>query len=223
MLSISKKFGSLERAVDAAIKFHGKGVNIPGVVIGTYMLDFGLKKFYEIFSEKSNEPIKFSAVCENTFCLPDVIQSLLNLTYGNRYLTVIDKDGKFAFSLYDREDRKGVRIFIDITGRYNVNNIQEKFPNIFKFFTRTRDPRVLTDKIFRQKSNEDTVNEFLNAKEEDRNKIFGWKKVHVNLPRKVELLPAKICPICGESFLSSDKDAEICSECSNRSFYYRVL
>jgi len=212
MLSLSEKFGSLENAVIVAVRFHHQCGNPPGIIIGVYMVDFGLKKFYEIFSDKKEENLKFNAVCETDWCLPDVFQGLLNLTVGNRYLHIINKSGRFAYCLYDREDGKGIRVFIDLE-----NISPEKFPNIFKFFTRTRDPRVHTDRKFRSYSNKMVVEEFLNAKEEERTKFFGWKKVHVKLPKKPELLPVKICKVCKEPFLS--KDAEICPECAGDSYY----
>lgn len=216
MLSLNNKFGSLECAVDAVIKFHSKSRNTPGIIMGVYMVDFGLKKFYEVFSDKKKnkggESLKFNAVCETDLCLPDPIQFLLNLTSGNGHLKIINKSGKFAYSLYDREDGNGVRVFIDIK-----NISPEKFPNIFKFFTRTRDNKVHTDKNFREESNKNIAAEFLNAEEKERNKIFGWEKVHVKLPKKPDILPAKICSVCKESFLS--RDAKICFECAGDSYY----
>ncbi len=209
MTDIEKKFGSIENAVKEAIKFHGKCKYTPGIIIGVYMLDFGLKKFYEEFKEKEGNPVRFNVVCETDWCLPDVFQILMHLTLGNRYMHIVKADGKFAYALYDRKDGNGVRVFINLE---KLNKDGE----IYKFFTRTRDNIVHTDAKIRSLSNRKIFYEYMDIA--DKFEIFGYKKVHVNIPAKVEYLPAKICKICGESFLSKDK--EICLTCSGEKKAY---
>ncbi|OQX19927.1 MAG: hypothetical protein BWK75_05230 [Candidatus Altiarchaeales archaeon A3] len=209
MEPIKEKFGSIEKATDVVLNFHGKK-NVPGIYVGVYMLDFGLRKFYENFKEKENKEIKFNAVCETDFCLPDVLQALMHLTIGVRYLKIINFDGKFACTLYDRDDGKGIRVGINIT---KID--KEKFSDVYKFFTRTRKEHIVTEDA-RKRNNEEVIAQFMSMKEKDN--LFSYKVVKVNFTGKEEKLPAKICKICRESFLSKEKD--VCQTCSGENKPY---
>ena len=48
----------------------------------------------------------------SSHCLPDAIQLLTPCTTGNGWLRVIDL-GRFALSLYDKNEGSGIRVFLD--------------------------------------------------------------------------------------------------------------
>ena len=82
--------------------FHGHVA--PGVVIGSAMVHKAL--------EFMPEGILFDVICETFNCLPDSVQLLTPCTVGNGWLKIYDF-GRFALTLYDKYEGKGVRVFMD--------------------------------------------------------------------------------------------------------------
>ncbi|MFP4476080.1 MAG: FmdE family protein [Desulfatibacillaceae bacterium] len=82
--------------------FHGHVA--PGMVFGGYMVDLAQRRL-------PREGL-FDAICETRACLPDSLQILTPCTIGNGWLKVLDF-GRFALTLYDKFEGRGVRVFVD--------------------------------------------------------------------------------------------------------------
>jgi formylmethanofuran dehydrogenase subunit E len=83
--------------------FHGRLA--PGLLIGGFLVDLTLQRL------PSRED--FAALCETEACLPDAVQLLTPCTAGNGRLKVLGF-GRFAVSLYGRDDGVGVRAYLDM-------------------------------------------------------------------------------------------------------------
>jgi len=94
-------------------RFHG--LVAPGLVIGGFMVDYAL----ELLGSNSEA----DAIVETMHCLPDAIQIFTPCTYGNGWMKVLDWD-KFAFSLYNKRNLKGFRVWLYIKKA-------QSFPNIY--------------------------------------------------------------------------------------------
>ncbi|MBF0544663.1 MAG: hypothetical protein HQM08_09525 [Candidatus Riflebacteria bacterium] len=193
-IEIKKKIAEVHR-------FHTK--EAPGLDIGVEMLELALENFGSVKE-------KFNAVVETPVCLPDVIQVLLGCTTGNRYLKVLPL-GRFAFTIFDRYDGRGIRVSIDLS-KIDKNIT----PELFKFFHRTRGPEVEKSMELRKASGEKVIQEFALV----GRKIFKLEKVTLKTFGKPDIPPAKICEQCNESFLANTKDCKICDFCSGESVYY---
>lgn len=93
---------SFEEYVHLVESFHGSVA--PGLIIGGLMVDLAMSRM--------PEGILLDAICETPTCLPDAIQLLTPCTVGNGWLKVFNL-GRFALSLYEKYDGKGVRVFVD--------------------------------------------------------------------------------------------------------------
>jgi len=93
---------SFEDYLHLVESFHGNVA--PGLVIGGFMVDLALKRM--------PEGVLLDAICETTTCLPDAIQLLTPCTVGNGWLKIFNL-GRFALSLYGKEDGTGIRVFLD--------------------------------------------------------------------------------------------------------------
>ena len=83
-------------------QFHG--YEAPGVIIGGFMVDIAVRNL--------PEGVPYDAICETRSCLPDAIQLLTPCTIGNGWLKIIH-NGRFALTLYDKQNNEGVRVFLD--------------------------------------------------------------------------------------------------------------
>jgi formylmethanofuran dehydrogenase subunit E len=93
---------SFEEYLHLVQSFHGSVA--PGLVIGGFMVDLAMKRL--------PEGVLFDAISETTSCLPDAVQLLTPCTVGNGWLKVFNL-GRFALSLYEKYEGKGVRVFVD--------------------------------------------------------------------------------------------------------------
>ena len=132
---------------EKAAAFHRK--RAPGLVIGIAMVAACSERLGEVKD-------KVNAICESILCLSDVIQLMTGCTLGNRYLKSLDKLGRFALTLYDRADGRGVRGSIDI-----AKVSEQETPELYKFFMRTRPAEVKAGGEARIKSGEQVIKEFL--------------------------------------------------------------
>ncbi len=187
--------------VESVYKFHTK--RAPGIPIGVEMV--------LLAKEKLGDVKKLGAVAETQVCLSDAIQFLTGCTTGNKYLILNDKIGRYALTLYDRSNGRGIRVFVDMK---KID--QKKMPETYKFFLRQRSPEVHNDDAARKASAKIIVDEFMAA---GRN-IFGWQYVRLKNYEKDPVLPVKICPMCGESYIYSDKESKNCLVCSRHLDYY---
>ncbi len=187
--------------VETVYKFHTK--RAPGIPIGVEMV--------LLAKEKLGDVKKLGAVTETQVCLSDAIQFLTGCTVGNKYLIMHDKIGRYALTLYDRSNGRGIRVFVD------MKKIDaKKMPETHKFFLRQRSPEVEKDDAARKASAKKIVEEFMAS---GRN-IFGWQYVRLKEYGKDPVNPVKVCPGCGESYIYSDKDSKNCMVCSRQLDYY---
>jgi formylmethanofuran dehydrogenase subunit E len=182
---------TLENYIRRTADFHGCFAKAPGVIIGCYMVELAL----ELIGEPQG---KLHAVCETRVCLTDCIQVMTDCTLGNKYLRLRDDLGRYAFSLYDRDTGRGVRVYLD------VSKIDpEKYPELHAFHLRQRDPKVLTDMQFRKQSGLKVVDEF---KQIGRGALsYQWVSV--------------ICEKCGEPFLRRPQEPNVCGACGGEPYY----
>jgi len=82
--------------------FHG--FPAPGVLVGGIMVNLALQNL--------PEGDLFDAICETPKCLPDAIQLLTPSTVGNGWMRVLNF-GRYALTLYEKNDGAGVRVFVD--------------------------------------------------------------------------------------------------------------
>jgi len=182
----------------SCLRFHKK--NAPGIYLGVYMVELGLKELGEITG-------KLNVAVETTGCLSDSIQVLTGCTYGNKYLRTFAHFGKFACTFFDRETKKGVRVHVD------VNKIDpKKYPYLYKFMTRTR----TFEKESRKQQNAKIIKEIFDAEYS----ILTVERVKVDLPAKPPMLPSIFCKKCGEFFLKKD-ESDICHACKGRAYYIK--
>ncbi|OGK12048.1 MAG: hypothetical protein A2W80_14660 [Candidatus Riflebacteria bacterium GWC2_50_8] len=187
---------------EKACAFHTK--RAPGLAIGVAMVGACRERLGSVKD-------KVNAVGESTSCLCDIIQLMTGCTLGNRYLRTYDELGRFAFTLFDRADGRGVRASIDL-GKISA----AETPELHKFFLRTRSAAVKAGGEARLKSGEQVVKEFLQI----RNKIIVLQDVQIEKFGKGEKLPAAVCKTCHESFLYSGTEKE-CATCRGDLKYYR--
>lgn len=188
---------------DQAADFHHK--RAPGLLIAAAMIDACRSRLGAVKD-------RINAISESVSCLCDVIQIMTDCTIGNRYLTINGDLGRFALTLYDRADGRGIRAYIDLD-----KISAEETPELYRFFWRTRSAEVKAGGIARLKSGEQVIEEFLRVKE----KIIGMQKVSVKKFGKPEKPSAERCKSCHESFLQINGASE-CSMCNGSLQYYQL-
>jgi formylmethanofuran dehydrogenase subunit E len=93
---------TFEEFADRVREFHG--YEAPGVIVGGFMVDLAYRHL--------PEGVLLDALSETPKCLPDAIQLLTPCTLGNGWLTVVNV-GRYALTLYDKENGEGVRVFVE--------------------------------------------------------------------------------------------------------------
>lgn len=187
--------------IEKIYAFHTK--RAPGVVIGTQMV--------LIAQDKLKDAKKLGAISETQVCLSDCIQYMTGCTTGNKYLKVLSQIGRYAFTLYDRQNGNGVRVYVDLD---KIDPL--KMPETSLFFKRQRPVELRTDMKARKQSGNKIVDEFMLANRD----IFGWERVHVSDYEKGPVYPAKICSECKESFLYTAPESKKCMVCNGEVLYY---
>jgi len=169
--------------------FHGNVA--PGVVIGGIMV--------EVARRRLPAESLFDAVCETRNCLPDAVQLLTPCTIGNGWLKVVNV-GRFALTLYDKYEGKGVRVFLD---QVKVAD----WPEINTWYLKLKpkkeqDPALLLEEI--RKAGPE---------------ILGWQQVQI----RPQFLGKRsrgrivICPLCREAYPA--QDGGICRACQGEAPY----
>jgi formylmethanofuran dehydrogenase subunit E len=185
---MSARTQELKEYFAAGAKFHGH--LSPGLVIGIFMVDLA----GEILGPRE----LVDAVAETQLCLPDAVQIMTPCSYGNGWLKVKEW-GKFALTLYDKEKRDGVRVYLDAEKA-------KKYPKIHQWYMRSQ----------AEFDNEEVVAEVMAA----GRAILSWERVKVELPPK-EKGPVSICLVCGETYPASH--GELCPRCAGQDDYYQVV
>jgi len=191
-----------EKVTEEVFKFHTK--RAPGLAIGVAMVDLARDLL---------GPVKgrLNVISETQVCLPDAIQIMTGCTTGNGYLRVLKDLGRYALTLFDREDGRGVRVFIDLK---KID--AEKTPELYRFFRRERGDAVKKGGNAREVSGATILGEFMQVKRD----IFGSQRVKVIDHGKPTMLRARVCGECMESFLSRDETHDKCDFCSGKSRYF---
>ncbi|MBI3038972.1 formylmethanofuran dehydrogenase subunit E family protein [bacterium] len=192
----------IEQFAQQIFKFHTK--QAPGLYIGILMVDYAREALGTVKG-------KMNAITETQACLSDVVQVMTGCTMGNRYLRVMKDIGRFALVLFDREDGRGIRVSVDLS---KINPTEA--PEMYKFFHRTRDPKVNLGGPEREASGKKIIQEF----EKLGRELFILQKVLILEHGKPPMLPAKICPTCRETFLQRDETHAECDFCSGTHKYY---
>lgn len=198
---------TLENYIRKTVDFHGCFQKAPGVIIGCYMVEYAMELM-------GNFQGRLNAVVETRVCLSDCVQVMTGCTLGNKALWLKDDLGRYAFSLYDRDTKHGVRVFLD------VNKIsKDLYPDLWAFHMRQRDPKVLTDMDFRKQSGDKVVQQFLKIKRD----CLSHHRVKINLPTKGIIYPSIQCQKCSEPYLKTDPRApDLCLACGGDGRYYDV-
>ncbi len=96
-------FTSFDDFMESARTFHGTAS--PGLMLGAFMVELALHTM--------GRSRNFHALCETDRDLPDAVQLLTPCTAGNGRLHVLDL-GRFALTLFNRQNGKGVRVYLDL-------------------------------------------------------------------------------------------------------------
>ncbi len=180
---------SFEEYLIMVESFHGS--KSPGLVLGGIMVDYA--------KSEMPETALFDAISETLPCLPDAIQLLTPCTFGNGWLKVINL-GRFALSLYEKHEGKGVRVFMDpakLGGWSEIRNWLYKL---------------------KPKSEQDQDRLIEEIRQAGRN-VLGMRPVLV----KAQLLGKKSrgaitdCVMCGEPY--PERDGSVCRACGGESPY----
>ncbi len=180
---------SFDEYVDAAKRFHGHAS--PGVIIGGFMVDAAVRNL--------PDGILYDAICETRSCLPDAVQLLTPCTIGNGWLKIINT-GRFALTLYDKQNNEGVRVFIDAE---KVKAWQEIKAWYFKL----------------KSSKEQNQEALAREVKEAGNSILSVRHVRVqpHIAEKKRKGSIAVCPECREAYPA--RDGETCLACQRNMLY----
>jgi formylmethanofuran dehydrogenase subunit E len=179
----------IEEYIQVVQSFHGYAA--PGVIIGGFMVN--LAKGY------LSEETLYNAICETPVCLPDAIQLLTPCTIGNGRLKIVNF-GRFALSLYDKNQGNGFRVFL-------YPEKIDKWPEIKNWF-------------FKIKSKAEQDMELLLAQiKEAGETLCGIQPIQVRpeLLKKEKRGEIVTCPCCQEAYPA--RDGEVCRGCQGQSPY----
>ncbi len=168
-------------------EFHG--YLSPGLVVGIFMVDLAK----ELLGLHNN----IDAVVETRACIPDAIQLMTSCTYGNGWMRIKDW-GKMALTLYSKEKREGIRVFVD-------SDKIRKYPLVYQWYSKSGN----VDK-------EEVVKRLMDIKRD----ILSWQRVRVTQLKKVKGAPIG-CTCCGETHPADN--GELCKRCSGSDDYYELL
>ena len=180
---------SYDEYVNAVKQFHGYAA--PGVIIGGFMVDTAVRNL--------PEGLLYDAICETRSCLPDAIQLLTPCTIGNGWLKIIN-NGRFALTLYDKQNKEGMRVFLDAE---KVKVWQEIKTWYFKL------------KPSKEQDREGIAEEIKEA----GNSILSVQRVRVQpqIAERKRKGNIAVCPECREAYPSDD--GETCLACQGDMLY----
>jgi formylmethanofuran dehydrogenase subunit E len=179
----------VEKYLHVVESFHG--YTAPGVIIGGFMVNLAKRNL--------TEGTLFNAICETPVCLPDAIQLLTPCTVGNGWLRIMNF-GRFALSLFDKDQGNGFRVFL------NPEKL-DKWPEIKSWFLKVK-----------PKAEQNTELLIAQIKEAGET-LCGIHPVQVRpeFLKKQKRGEIVICPCCQEAYPS--KDGEVCRGCQGESPY----
>jgi formylmethanofuran dehydrogenase subunit E len=180
---------SYDEYIQLVTSFHGSAA--PGLLIGGFIVDLALKNL--------PEGEYFDALCETPVCLPDAVQLLTPCTVGNGWLKILDF-GRFAVTLYEKNNGEGIRVFLD---REKLKNWSEIYCWFMKLKTKKEQDHELLMSQIRQAGHG----------------MLGLERVRVE-PAGLErrrMGPVAVCPDCGEAY--PVKHGIVCKSCAGESPY----
>ena len=180
---------SFEDYLSLIKSFHG-GI-APGMVIGGIMVNFALNH--------TPEGELFDVLCETSHCLPDAIQLLTPCTVGNGWLKIINL-GRFAFTLYEKNNGQGIRVFLDSSKLDDWSEVKSWYLKLKP--KKEQDSRLLLEQI------KNAGTGFMSLQKVQVRPRFLKKR------NKGEIA---ICPVCGEAYPSAD--GGICRSCQGEGPY----
>ena len=168
--------------------FHGW--KAPGLVIGMFMVDLA--------REHVGENVEADAIVETRHCLPDAIQLFTPCTIGNGWLKILDWD-KFALSLYDRKERHGCRVWLDLEKT-------KQFPDLYNWYMRLVPKHTLPLEI---------LNKTIISAERS---VLSSEPVYITqFYERDKKERTVICPICKEAY--AEKQGKVCVSCQGKGYY----
>ncbi len=178
-----------EAFLDYVSAFHHYAA--PGVVIGGIMVSIAM--------EQMPEGVLYNALSETVSCLPDSIQLLTPCTIGNGRLRIINL-GRYAFSLFDKQNGRGIRIYLDPEKLHSWDEIRTWFLKLKA--KQEQDTAALQEQIW-----------------EAGRAIYTFHPVQVKAEFLVKQSKGDIgvCRRCGEAYPVSDGD--ICLGCQGNAPY----
>ena len=180
---------SYEEYVKIVKQFHG--AEAPGVIIGGFMVDTALRNL--------PEGILYDAICETRSCLPDAIQLLTPCTIGNGWLKIIH-NGRFALTLYNKQNNEGVRVFLDAEK-------VKAWPEIATWYFKSKPGKEQDREKIAQEIKEagDTILSIQHV------------RVRAQIAEKKHKGSIAICPECREAYPA--EDGETCLACQGSKLY----
>jgi formylmethanofuran dehydrogenase subunit E len=179
----------LENYLRLVQSFHGHVA--PGVVVGGFMVHLARARI--------PKGVLFDAMCETPVCLPDAIQLLTPCTVGNGWVKIINL-GRFALSLYDKNQGNGVRVFLD-------PKKLDDWPEIKNWF-------------FKLKPKAEQNMELLMAQIKEAGETLCRMhpvRIRPGLLKKQKRGEIVVCPSCEEAYPA--RDGEVCRGCQGESPY----
>jgi formylmethanofuran dehydrogenase subunit E len=172
-------------------RFHGW--KAPGLVLGLFMVDWA--------RELIGEGVEADAIVETRHCLPDAIQLFTPCTVGNGWLKILDWD-KFALSLYDRRERSGYRVWLDLEKA-------QPFENLYNWYMRLV-------------SKKDLPLDLLNATilEAGRTVLSAEEICMTRFYRRIKKDAIAVCARCGEAYAAAQ--GPICKACQGEGYFQIV-
>jgi formylmethanofuran dehydrogenase subunit E len=187
------KIGKYEAAefLKIAKEFHG--YDMPGLIVGGFMVDLALKNL--------PDGEFFNVLCETSQCLADAVQLLTPCTTGNGWLKTA-YTSRFAIIFYNKYTGDGARVFID-------PQKLDKWKEIKVWYLKEKDKKEQdTKKIMEQLM--EAGSEYMSVmkvKVDDKYLAKG-KKIFE---------PVTACPSCKEYYLQ--KCGDKCPACSGNAPY----
>ncbi len=176
----------LQQTIEETIAFHGH--NCPGLTIGIRVSEYAKKEFPD------TPPAALVCVTETDMCGVDAIQYLTGCTFGKGNL--IHRDyGKIAFSFYDREQNRGIRLLLRPDSR--GENDEEMAEMMAK-----KGAGILTEeenlKLTELRSTME--NRLMTLPLEE---IFSIEELQTIPPRPARILQSLVCADCNEQTMES--------------------
>lgn len=174
-----------EEFKEVAAKFHGYPA--PGIMLGAYMVELAKQCVAPMLEEHG----LYNAISETGQCLPDAIQILTPCTVGNGWLTICN-NGRYAMSLFNKYNGKGVRVYLDYEKL-------DKYPAILEWLMKLKPKREQNSERLQEEIKEAETSVFSVQEIEALPEYYGKhsKGAVIRCAMCHEPIPARSGIICG--------------------------